>query len=462
VKIPYDIRNQHIYVPGKTRHGKSTLLGEMALQDIEQEPIGAGVCVIDPKGDLVSKMLHWIPESRKDDCIYIDPDNPISIDFWDAASPREEETLSDELKHLITKGVSTDSMPLMESIISDVIQTLFEAKKNGLNPAPTVLDIHDFLALPSCRRRVMNCIKSERWKERWSEGNFPNAKDRQPTLTRMNRYVNSEYLKTILGCSKPKLNIARVMDDRKILLVNLGGIDEPSRIFATILVSKIYQAAKRRAKLPESERIPFHLYVDEFEFFQTQDFTNILSFAGGYGLRLTLANQFLSQLDSTIKASIKGNVDSFIIFKLSPEDAREFRYLSDAYYRDDRGNPLPLDLANIHKHWAFYAISGQTKVYAPTKPPRGQSPVSYAPYIRNRMLRDYRCPSGQTPPTPLNSEHGKPDPESTEGTVLPDQKQTPGPSSASGSLRPTEQGSRRSPPKAGTQPKRHPDRKPDP
>jgi hypothetical protein len=460
LKIPYDVRNQHIYIPGKTRHGKSTLLGEMALQDIEQKPIGAGVCVIDPKGDLVSKMLHWIPESRKDDCIYIDPENPIPIDFWDAASPREEETLADELKHLITKGVSTDSMPLMESIISDVIQTLFEAKKNGFTP--TFLDIHDFLALPSCRQRVMGCIESERWKERWSDGNFPNAKDRQPTVTRMNRYVNSEYLRTILGCPKPLLNIARVMDERKILLVNLGGIDEPSRIFATILVSKIYQAAKRRAKLPEAERIPFHLYVDEFEFFQTQDFTNILSFAGGYGLRLTLANQFLSQLDSTIKASIKGNVDSFIIFKLSPEDAREFRYLSDGYYRDDRGEPVALDLAQIHKHWAFYAISGQTKVYAPTKPPRGHPPVSCAPYIRNRTLRDYRCPSGQTAAIPLNSEHGKYPLQTTHGAVLPDEEQARSPSGLGGSLRAQEPGPRGSTPKTGTQPKRYPDRKPDP
>ena len=125
LSIPYAIRNQHVYVPGKTRHGKSTLFHSMALQDIQN---GAGVCVIDPKGDLVNSLIHHIPESRKDDCVYLSTTEPVPIDFMD---PRgDKETLVGDIKYVITKGMSPEQAPLMDAILTDLCYTLLNANEN--------------------------------------------------------------------------------------------------------------------------------------------------------------------------------------------------------------------------------------------------------------------------------------------------------------------------------------------
>jgi len=393
IPIPYKIRNQHIYIPGKTRHGKSTLIHRMAYQDIMN---GHGVCVIDPKGDLVNSLVHWIPTERVNDCIYIEPHHPIPFDLldYDPKNTREKDTLIGELKFVITKNLNTDGTPLMNAILNDIIHTLLDANENGLDPPATFIDIHDFLALKGRRDKIMKYVSSPRYKERWDEHNFPNPKDRQPTLTRMNGYVTSDYLAKAFGCPKPELNIARAMDEQKILLVNLGGIDEPSKLFATLLIAKIRQAAYRRASIPEPLRIPFHLYVDEFEFFQTKDFEEILSVAGGYGLRLTLANQFLGQLDSNIKDSILGNVGSFIIFCVSQADARDFKNFAVEAGGTDA------DLANLPKYQALYKIAEAKAIVKKSLPPAPPPTNSHADYIKTRTLQHYSCKSGDVRDNP--------------------------------------------------------------
>ena len=457
--IPEAIRNQHIYVPGKTRHGKSTLFHAMAYQDIKN---GAGVCVIDPKGDLVTSLLNWIPESRKDDCIYIDPNNPVPIDVLDYANPREKQTLIGELKYVITRGVSTENAPLMNSMLNDVIYTILDANENGLVPKATFLDIHDFLAFKTRRDKIMKYVKSERYLERWNEANFPTAKERQPMLTRMNDYVTSDYLTKIFGCPEPALNVARLMDEKKILLVNLGGVDEPTKIFATLLIAKIRQAAFRRNNIPESQRIPFHLYVDEFEFFQTSDFDQILSFSGGYGLRLTLANQFIGQLDSNIRNSVLGNVGTFIVFCLSPGDAHHFKHILPPppfwakYLPDHPADEVKIE--NLPKYKCLYAIAGQEPFVdeSPAPPPPLNGRATFAEYIRSRTLDRYSCKSDLRPHNP---DSGKPEPE---GTVLPNEAEAAGSRPAGPVLRPPKQGPRTAPPKPRAKPNRHQNDKQDP
>src|SRR5438132_140166 len=115
--LPHAVRSQHVYISGKTRHGKSTLIHKMARQDIIR---GAGVCVIDPKGDLVSSLIHWVPGARKDDCIYLSPRHPVPIDFMDYANDDEKQTLVGELKYVITKGVGAEAAPLMDAILTDL------------------------------------------------------------------------------------------------------------------------------------------------------------------------------------------------------------------------------------------------------------------------------------------------------------------------------------------------------
>lgn len=419
MKLYYDVRNQHLYVPGKTRHGKSTLFLNMAIQDIEQ---GAGICVIDPKGDLVNRIIHYVPEKRKDDCIYISTHNPVPINFLDYKDDTEKETLVGELKYVITRGMSAESAPLMDAIITDLLYTLLDARESMPKFDITFLDVHRFLSAEKRREHIMQFVRDPELRARWDT--MPNPKECAPTLTRMTPFVRNPSLRRLFDCPEPTLNIAELMDNRRILLVNLGGVSESTRIFATLLIAKIRQAAFRRGTpgpsfVPESQRIPFFLYVDEFEFFQTQDFDQILSFAAGYGLRLTLANQFIGQLDSNIRQSIFGNVGSFIVFCVSPDDARFFRHIAGEH-----------DLANIEKYEALYKIAGQRPVLKSTPAPPEPSPVSHAEYIRKRTIDLYSC---KTESRMTNtSTHGKPEkpdpprsertPESPQGVPLPHAK----------------------------------------
>jgi len=401
LKIPYDVRNQHIYIPGKTRQGKTTLMHEMALQDIEN---GAGVCVIEPKGDLSTSLLHHIPESRKDDCIFIHPDRPIPVEFFDYVNPREKQTIVGEIKHIVTKGVSSENAPQMNRILNYVIYTILDCRDHDGDA--TFIDIHDFLEYDDRRAKILDFVKDPRLQKRWTKENMPNLKDRQPVVNRMSDFTSSAYLQTVLGYARPQLNLDWVMNNRKILLVNLGGIDEPTSLFATLLIAKIHQLMKRRWKLVETghEPIPFHLYVDEFSFFQISEVREMLCFDGGYGLRLVIANQY--KLTEDLREAIFNNVDSFIIFKVGSSEARNYSHLTQGYYRDANDRPFPIDLANIRKHCAFYCISGQPPIYQPTNPPRPRPESSYARYIKDRTLRNYGPEACKSVRVPDNSENG--------------------------------------------------------
>jgi len=390
IPIPYSIRNQHIYIAGKTRHGKSTLIHAMAYQDIKN---GQGVCVIDPKGDFVNSLIHWVPEARRNDCIFLSARDPVPMNFMDSRNDDERQTLVGELKHVITRGVAAEAAPLMDAILTDLLYTLFSANDNPRMPAArraTFLDVHRFLSDEARRAFILSFVTDRELARRWNKDNFPNPKECAPTLTRMTPFLRNPALRRLFDCPEPRLNITDVMDSRKVLLVDLGGISEPTKIFATLLIAKIRQAAFRRHSIAESERIPFHLYVDEFEFFQTSDFDQILSFAGGYGLRLTLANQFIGQLDPTIRQSIFGNVGSFIVFCVSPEDARYFKHIAST--PNEWGQTTATDLANLPKYRALCKIAGQQPIVKDTPKPPPEARHSHANYIRKHTFETYSVP----------------------------------------------------------------------
>jgi hypothetical protein len=448
VTIPYQVREQHLYVPGKTRHGKSTLFHAMAYQDFKN---GAGVCIIDPKGDLVSSLLNWIPEERKDDCVFISPKSPVPINFLDYKDDDEKETLVGELKYVITKGGDAREAPLMDAILTDLIYTLLNANENPKMPEgerATFLDIYRFLEEPDRQNFIKSFVTDKQLLNRWVN-NFPHPKERAPTLTRMTPFVRNPSLRKLFDCPNPGLNIANLMDNRKILLIDLGGISDSTRILGTLIIAKIRQTAFRRAALPVRKRIPFFLYVDEFEFFQTSDFDQILSFAAGYGLRLTLANQFIAQLDNTIRQSIFGNVGSFIIFCVSAEDARLYKHLV----------PDEVHVSNLPRHFALYRIAGQQAIVKPTLPPPPEpkpEQIFRADYIRKRTLETYACKAAPMADTSANA---KPDPEATPASPPND---AGGASGARDPLRSQEPRGRTYPPQKRTDRKRYTDDKPEP
>ena len=393
-EIPYAVRDQHIYIPGKTRHGKTTLMHRLVYQDIHN---GAGVTVIDPKGDFIPKILDWIPTHRVEDTIAVSLKDPVPIDFLDYKSDDEKEALVGEIKYLITRGVTAEHAPLMTAILTDIIYTilLYNERQNDPEQRATFLDIHYFLSSETRRNKILSLLKDTRLYHRWVD-EFPNPKDRQPTLIRMNPFINSESLKKVFGCPNPRLNIVDVMDNRKVLLVNIGGLSETNQMFGTLIITKIQQAAFRRHSLLERERIPHFVFIDEFQECQTQRFNQLLSVAGGYGLRLCLANQFVGQLDTVVRESVFGNVGSYIVFCVGDNDTRHFR--SIAYPHDCK------ELANLPKYRALFRIAGDPEAaIKDTLPVPDLVRPSPAEFIRRRTIEQFACPSRHVADSDLES-----------------------------------------------------------
>ena len=402
--VPYEVRNRHVYVVGKTQHGKSTLFHSVISQDIEH---GAGVCVIDPKpsGDkpnLVDNVLNHIPPSRKDDVIYFDAANPVPIDVMSWETEEERQTLSADLMLTFMQFMTQKEGERWPGILRHVIHTLLEAR------GCTFLEIHDFLADEAFRQTVLSRVTTPYLLKYW--GSFKDLFPRDaitPILYRMSTFVLVPPLNIMLGHPRPKLSIQQVILDRKILLVNLTGAGKESgNLIGTLLVSKIQQAIFRRL------RTPFHLYADEFQNFQTSAFDVILSEAGGLGLRLTLANQYVSQLEERIRQSVFGNVSTFFVFAIDDGDTR---YFKSKMPPDAEGKLLPQELAKLPPYRALYAIAGQESMFKATpRPPADPTDddLARADYIRKRTLELYLC---KPEPRPHNSGDEPPPPEKEAG-----------------------------------------------
>ncbi len=411
--IPDDDRPKHIYVPGKTRHGKTTLLFWMALQDIAR---GKGVCVMDAKGDLVWKLLHYIPPRRAKDVIYLDIETPVPLDFMSYHGEREKESVIGEIKYTLMKTVEPQHAPVMTANLTDVLYTLFNYNENPGTPPEcraTFLDLYEFLENQERRTVILSRVKDGGLQHRWRDS-FPNPVERSRITTRMTPFLRSRTLRRIFGAKQPKLNIAQIMNEKKVLLVNLGPIDDIQRTYGTLLLSKIRQAAYRRAR-PGSQRIPFHFYADEFQEFQTSDFDQMLSMAGGLGLYLTLAHQFMGQLEPRILASIRGNVSTYILFRMGHTDAQSiageippmkselvWKRSPRTGYMDWFERPISFDGAELTRLGVgcavYRAADGSAKLVHTIPPPKPMA-EDYAESIRKRTIEQYACDT----PTPCST-----------------------------------------------------------
>jgi hypothetical protein len=281
-KIPFEIRDQHVFVPGMTRHGKSSQLFHLILDDINND---RGVALLDPiKGDLITELLPHIPKRRLKDCIYLDLRHPIPLDVM-RPTPNPEDLVGD-IKALILKGNTT--LARAEPILTRLIYALL------LIPGSKFTDIEDVFTIPRRKDWFLENLEKidprryEYWKDNW-----PSGGEFSPLLSRMTDFTENPSLRVILGDPFPILNLRKAMDERKIILVNLPGSSEVTQIYGSLLVSRFQQAAFSRANVPKNERVPFCLYVDEFEIFQTSSFAKILEAAGGLKLYLTLGNQHI-------------------------------------------------------------------------------------------------------------------------------------------------------------------------
>lgn len=380
--IPFSIRDQHVFVPGMTRHGKSSQLFHLIMDDIEHD---RGVALLDPiKGHLVTQLLAHIPERRHKDCIYLDLKNPIPLDIM-RPTP-DPENLVGDIKQFVLKGDTT--LKRAEPILTRLIYALLTISGSKFT------DIEDVFTLPKRKQWFLESLeKTDQPKFEYWKNNWPPPTSVESLLARMTDFTQNPSLRIIFGDTHPRLNLRKAMDERKIILVSLPGESEVTQIYGTMLVSRFQQAAYSRAETPKSQLQPFCLYVDEFEMFQTASFNKILQAAGGLGLYLTLGNQHIFQLTEDIRHSVFGNVGTCIIFKVR-EGFDLFSTIIHPY--------KPYRLGLIPKHQAIFKIGDNPPQFHWTqKPPDFTSEMeARAEVVRRKLidqtLREYGPTSAQS------------------------------------------------------------------
>ncbi len=374
-------RRGHIYVVGKTGTGKSTLIENMAISDIDD---GNGLALIDPHGDLSENILSFLPRRRLKDIIYFNPGDveyPVPFNPLESGHPDQHHLVTSGLISVFRKIWPEFWGPRLEHILRHSILTLLEYQ-NG-----TILDIPKLLTDKDFREEVIRKVNNQQVRQFWfSEFEKYSAWLRSeaisPILNKVGQFLASIPLRNIVGQKENTFNLRKVMDEGKILVVNLvkGRIGEDNcSLLGGMMMTKIWLAALSRAEMPENKRKPFYLYVDEFHNFMTLSFADILSDARKYGLHLTLAHQYIEQLDEKIKGAIFGNVGTIISFRVGIDDAK---YLAGEFYPVFNENDL-INLPNYHIYLKLMIDGTTSKPFsAVTLPPYEKKKGSINAVIR--------------------------------------------------------------------------------
>ncbi|MDB5239093.1 MAG: hypothetical protein JWO00_428 [Candidatus Parcubacteria bacterium] len=319
-------RTRHVYVIGKTGMGKSTLLENLAVQDIQG---GDGMCFIDPHGKSADLLLEYVPKDRIRDVIYIAPfdtDHPISFNVLESVDPTK--------RHLVVGGLMSTFKKIwvdawsarMEYILTNTLLALLEA------PNTTLLGVNRMLSDKAYRNEIITHITDPSVKSFWVK-EFANYTERMaaeavPAIqNKVGQFTANPLIRNMIGQSTSSFDFREAMDKRKILIINLskGKIgDENMKLLGGLLVTKIYLAAMSRADVPDRvmKMLPnFYLFVDEFQNFANASFADILSEARKYKLNLTIAHQYVEQMDELVRPAVFGNVGTMIVFRVGANDA---------------------------------------------------------------------------------------------------------------------------------------------
>lgn len=317
-------RGRHIYVIGQTGTGKSGLLELFALSDVFHNQ---GYAIIDPHGDFAVNNLRFVPASRIKDVVYFNPADtafPMGFNPMEVTDPALRNNISSEIIGVMKRMFGESWGPRLEYILRYTILALL------YYPNTTMLDITRMLTDKRFRNEVLAHVEDtvvlNFWNIEFASWNDKfQAEAIAPVLNKVGAFTANPIIRNIIGQSKSTFNIRKLMDEGKILIVNLSkgllGEDNAS-ILGAFLVIKIQLAAMSRADIPNiDDRRPFYLYVDEFQNFATDSFATILSEARKYGLNLTVANQYVSQMQDTVRDAVFGNVGTMITMRVSADDA---------------------------------------------------------------------------------------------------------------------------------------------
>ena len=332
-------RLHHIYILGKTGTGKSTLLRNLILQDIEA---GRGVALLDPHGDLAEELLDHIPPWRTDHVTYFNPADlahPIGVNFLGAVPADERWRVVQDVLSVFMHiwELSEEKTPLLLNVLKYSLAALMERKDT------TLLGLYRMLIDSDYRERITEGVADPQVRQYWKKEFAGYDKQERArvvgsTLNKVGLLLSSPPLRNSLGQIRNKVDFSFLMNHERILIANLskGRLGEQeSKLFGSILLIKIYLAALERARIPEHERQPFHLFADEFQNFGTSIAVDILSESRKYALPTMIGHQFTRQLTPEMRDAIFGNVGSIIAFRVGQQDAeglaKEFGLRPDAF-----------------------------------------------------------------------------------------------------------------------------------
>lgn len=316
-------RRRHLYVIWKTWMGKSTLLENMIIDDIRK---GRWVAVIDPHGDLAESVIGFIPKNRTNQTIIFDPSDtewPIAFNMLDNVKPEHRPLVASWLVWIFKKIFGDSWGPRLEHILRNTVLALLEYPNSTLISIPLMLTSEVF------RNKVVNKITDPVVKKFWT-GEFakmaPNQKVEAsgPILNKVGQFLSSSILRNVLGQPKNSFSVRWAMDNKKIIIVNLSKWkiwEDASALLWAMMVTKFQMDAMSRADIAEEKREDFYLYVDEFQNFATDSFATILSEARKYKLNLVMANQYIDQMQESVRWAVFGNVWSLVSFQVGYHDA---------------------------------------------------------------------------------------------------------------------------------------------
>ena len=317
-------RRKHVYIIGKTGAGKSTLVANMAIDDVRR---GRGVAIVDPHGDLSSTILDYIPKRRMKDVVYLEPfdtERPFSLNILEVRNKQHKDLIASGVVSIFFKLYGDSWGPRLEYILRNVILTLLEV------PGATLVDVLKLLSDAPYRKKVVSEYVTDPVIKTFWDKEFGGMTDKMraeavsPIQNKVGQFVSSKMIRNIIGEPKSTLDLSKIMDEGKILILNLsqGKLGEDNAaLLGAMIITQIQLAAMGRSYQKEDDRKDFFLYVDEFQNFATSSFIKILSEARKYRLCLTLANQYIDQLEEEVQDAIFGNVGTLISFVVGARDA---------------------------------------------------------------------------------------------------------------------------------------------
>ncbi len=396
--VPFGIkskdRDRHMYVIGKTGMGKSTLLENMAIQDIRN---GEGLVFIDPHGGTVERLLDYIPEDRVKDVVYFAPfdmDHPIAFNVM--------EDVGYDKRHLVVSGLMATFKKIwedawsarMEYILTNTLLALLEY------PGATLLGVNRMYTDKDYRNKVVDNVKDPVVKDFWTK-EFANYGDRYtqeatPAIqNKVGQFTGNPLIRNIIGQEKSSFDIREMMDQKKILIINLskGLVGETNmRLLGSMLTTRIFLAAMSRANLsgPDLAKLPhFYFYVDEFQNFANQTFAEILSESRKYKLNLVIAHQYIEQMEEEVRDAVFGNVGTTVVFRVGPFDAEVLETIFMPKFTKE--DVVTLDKRQIYMTLMIDGV-GSEPFSAVTIPPIEAPPVSHREQVIAESRKQFTTP----------------------------------------------------------------------